>query len=334
MQRTLVLALALSAACQAATADNLLVNGDFERRDAAGLPFGWKGGNPGSTDVANGNRFASLTRSANGAQTALVQSITLQPGCTHLAVSGRMRGVSIVPGRQGHERAHVFLTFLDPGGTACGYGALPGVGGTQTGWVETARLIPVSAKAASVQVAVGLMGAAAGTLEADDLVVSAQGELPVPTLDPTAPLVLEASTWPLTDPAMTLDAKADPQALTVVANTAREAASERWIRLPVAAGRIRISCEMQAKGVQLGSEPSWQTPRVMLTFHDATGAFVPPYGAVPELRADSSGWTPVSVVREIPSGAAYLKLSPGLHRCSGTVSFRSIRLALETPTQP
>lgn len=335
MQRSIAFALsacAVCASCSAGDAANLLVNGSFEQRDPAGLPLGWQGGNPGCTDVAEGNRYASLTRLAKGAKAELSQTIALQSGWTHLAVSGRLRGSAIVPGGQGHERAHLFLTFLNADGKPCGYGATSGVAGTQAAWVTVARVVPVPTGATAVLATIGLMGGATGTVEADDLVIAAQAELPVPTFAPVAPLDLPAATWPLSDPALTLDA-AEPQALNITASTAGDATSERWIRLPVAAGTLRISCEMQTKGVQLGKESSWQTPRIMVTFHDAAGAFVPPYGAVPELRSDSAGWTPVSVTREIPSGAAYIKLSPGLHRCTGTASFRAIRIAME-PAKP
>lgn len=321
------------AVCTAAEPANLLANGAFEQRDGAGLPAGWSGANPGSTDVAAGNRFAVLVRTEGGKAAELAQTIALPAGAKALAVAARLRGRGIVPGKAGHERAQVFLTFLDAEGKACGYGGVQGISGTRTAWTPTAALVPVAAKAAAVRLAVGLLGGTVGTLEADDVSLAVDAPLPAPELDPAKPLALPAALWPSGDAACRLEPERDPTALVFAADSPGNRSAERWIRLPAGVPKVRIAAELRAERLQLGKEPSWQTARIMLTFHDAAGAFVPPYGAVPELREDSAEWKPIAVVREVPSGAAYLKLSPGLHHCTGSAAFRGITVSAE-PAKP
>ena len=91
-------------------------------------------------------------------------------------------------------------------------------------------------------------------------------------------------------------------------------------------GQLKLSMAMKVDGVTLGQD-SWQTGRLTMSFHDATGARV---GDWPDVfcMTGTSEWTACVRVYAVPTNAVTLALSPCNLGAAGTVEFRNLSLTV------
>ncbi|HPO90066.1 MAG TPA: hypothetical protein PLJ44_03010, partial [Victivallales bacterium] len=89
--------------------------------------------------------------------------------------------------------------------------------------------------------------------------------------------------------------------------------------------KINIKAKIRTKNLKCGNE-GWQNARVMVTFVDKIGQKVGGYGECPEAKTDQN-WTEKSVVREIPEGAAGVRLQVGLFNATGIADFDDISIS-------
>ncbi len=97
------------------------------------------------------------------------------------------------------------------------------------------------------------------------------------------------------------------------------------IDLPPQARTLLIVADMRSGALQPGDQP-WKTGRVNLEFLDQNKHAMGVQGATPTLSKATPNWERISVVREVPQGAKYLRLAPGIWFGVGEVDFKNIRV--------
>lgn len=189
----------------------LLSNGDFEAGD--GKPSHW--GTPAGItwEQEDGNRFLRIA--ANGAMLMSYREVDVR-GKAALQLSLRARHQDIKPGEKPWFDGRIMLSFRDADRKEMkgGPGA-PNFRGSSAGWVERSIRFAVPAGAATLAVMPCMFNAAAGTLDLDDLILTAidpelvDADKPKGVDDPALPQAIApddphlryCGRWDRTDPA-------------------------------------------------------------------------------------------------------------------------------------
>ena len=93
--------------------------------------------------------------------------------------------------------------------------------------------------------------------------------------------------------------------------------ANQWsLPLPVEAKRLKLSARVKTADITPGAS-EWDRPRLMVLFHDATGAQASDIGAV-EIPA-GDGWRDIAGTVAVPPGMQSVSFCIGLHNCTGTL---------------
>jgi hypothetical protein len=171
MTRRLLPLLPLLLAAALPAADNLLGNGDCEA-GADGQAEGWPKGDGISWEAEEGNHFLRLRAGSPGAQVVLYRQLPVA-GIKALKLGLRARWNGVERGTEKWHDARIVLDFKDAAGKKVGSARPIIFVGSSTGWEprETAFAVPAGATVLAFMPA--LFHVAAGTLELDDLVLTA-----------------------------------------------------------------------------------------------------------------------------------------------------------------
>ena len=98
------------------------------------------------------------------------------------------------------------------------------------------------------------------------------------------------------------------------------------IPLKIEYGQLKLSMKMKVTDVAIGTD-SWQTGRLVMSYHDAKGARV---GEWPNVfgMTGTTDWIDCERVYALPTNAAYLQLGPCNLGKTGTVEFRDLSLTV------
>jgi len=87
--------------------------------------------------------------------------------------------------------------------------------------------------------------------------------------------------------------------------------------------RLKFSARMRTENLKVGKE-GWHCARLVLRFEDARGKLIK-YPSQPSIKKNSD-WTVVSVVNDVPKGAARVVFQPGLYFATGVMDIDDIRV--------
>lgn len=165
-----LLSVMLVAIASGTAAESLIINGDFERRDAQGQVIGWSYASDGTTTLSEGgSQVLSLTQATVGSTTA-TQSLRLDPTWGALRFRYRVRVTTITPGSEGWHDARIALTIVKEGGdvvhTVAGSWREP-----TDGWSEVNRVVPLPDGAVELKISPAIFNAV-GAWQLDDLLVT------------------------------------------------------------------------------------------------------------------------------------------------------------------
>lgn len=209
--------LALTLACcplaHAQQPATLLANGDFESdKDADAWPDGWEKREGVTWESEGANRFLRLKQLEPGKMLMLYRPVPLG-GQRDLTLRMRVRHTDVKPGAQNWNDARLIFHFKDAGGKELKPDPAPVYFlGTSKGWIEKEVRFQVPEGAKLLEVMPSLFQAASGTLDIDDLRLTA-GAAPA-----SAPQVLAAPPEPTN--------YTPPPELKVVGNQIRDAAGK------------------------------------------------------------------------------------------------------------
>jgi hypothetical protein len=157
-------------------AENLVPEGTFQNKDAAGKPANWEMMNPEGLNVAaeDGDPFLRIVNGDNAKAVGIQKTVKLPAGSKLAVVSARMRTAHFALGKEGWHEARIALRFEnDKGEMAGGYPSMPNLR-TNSDWVTRQVVLDVPDGATRLVMQPGLW-LATGTLDLDDIRVEAYG---------------------------------------------------------------------------------------------------------------------------------------------------------------
>ncbi len=175
----LLAAFLCASASQASVADSLLANGDFEKAD------GWAVKTGASIEVDNGNHFLRLKVLTPGEQVLVYKRVDLKPDVKALQFKYRVRYEGIVRGEKTWFDGRIMMAFKDSSGAEVKPSPKhPNYTGTSkadpkakkdapAAWLERSQQFRVPEGAAYLEVMFTLFNAKAGTLDFDDVSLTA-----------------------------------------------------------------------------------------------------------------------------------------------------------------
>ncbi len=182
------------ATAHAADPKQLLEHGDFEAVDAQGNATGW-GLAPGITVTSDPlNHFLRFQAAGPAKAVTLYRQVPLS-GAKAIAVTCRVRYAGVERGAEGWHDARIIMNFKnDKNDNVGGDPSHPFFTGTSDAWQPVKVVCAVPASATSLAIMPGMWQAKAGTLDIDDLSVTAIDPASLPKKDdaPTASVVIDA----------------------------------------------------------------------------------------------------------------------------------------------
>ena len=155
--------------------DNIVENGDFEKKAAEGQewPAGWaKPKTGGEWGKEGGNRFLSLKSSQPGEMVMLYQEFKIPAGAQALELSWKQRVTGLKKGTSPWFDARIMLEFSNAERVRMpGSPKAPNAGKDTSGWEEKKVSFLVTENSAFLKFMPCLFHVAAGTFDLDDVVI-------------------------------------------------------------------------------------------------------------------------------------------------------------------
>ncbi len=160
----------------AGTGTSLIPNGDFEPGQNGSAADVWKGENLSVEKEEDGNHFLRLKSPEPGKMVMVYIPVAIAPGTKALEVSYRARSEGIKVGKQSWFDGRIILNFKDAQKKIVGSPNPPTFQGTRKDWKTGSMKLLVPAGAVTLEVMPSLFQVAAGTLDLDDLRVTAMSD--------------------------------------------------------------------------------------------------------------------------------------------------------------
>lgn len=176
-----VAALALAAAwASASPPETLLPNGDFETAGADGRPAHWPMPAGASWAGEDGNRFLRLQPPEPGATVVVYREVPLVPTIKALALRFRVRVRGLKRGKANWHDGRIVLDFRNAAGEKLKGGpGHPNFRGSSGGWIRRRIEFLVPEGAVKLIVMPALFAVRSGTMDVDDLALTAVDPAPI-----------------------------------------------------------------------------------------------------------------------------------------------------------
>ncbi len=333
------------AALSSGAAENLVRNGGFSQVGEDGKASDWRYGKGVSIEKEADAAFARISNTAPGGYASIKQIFDLKPEWESLTLGFRMRvnkldeKTAAKPG----DVPRAMLVFFNSAGEAQYRPFCHLADSTGGKWFERWETMPVPPDSKTAELVFD-MSAAVGEFDISDVRLFATNDKCIPlaaldlaggfdhrrTLRTNSPpnWIVSYDQQTKDNPEIALKDEDGMRFLRVRnGSPEKDVFAENFFALDPSWKKVRISAKMRTKDLKCGSEV-YHDARVMLIFTDSKGQKVGGYGEVPFAKADQD-WKEMSAVREVPEGAAGIRLQPGIYHSTGTVDFDDIRATPE-----
>lgn len=279
--------------------------------DDNGVPEGRKAPAESRISVREGKLNVALNKSGS---LEYVVYITPDLG-TRLHLSGRMRAVALVPGKEGWQNGRIALRFLDRSHKLTGgWPRAVEVSGT-CAEKPFSRVYSIPRGAVRLLIEPAHFGRS-GSVEFRDLLLTTAPEnlllAPNPNGVPASGIVQG-----------TFRAKPENGRL----NMRIDGTGNRIFHIPLEPSwkSLKLEMKMRTDDVQRG-DADWKDARINLRFYNGSKAV----GPWPEMfrMSGTNDWRACSRIYEIPAGAKGLNFEPANFGTSGSVEFRDMKLSV------
>lgn len=360
----------ISSAQEPQATSSLITNGNFEAdQDQDAWPDHWPRAKAGVKFLAEEkNHFLRLESAKPGETVLLYHSLKIPAEVRALKLSLKMRCTGLKPGKQSWFDARILLELKDKEGNKLpGSPSPPYVRKDTAGWIERSVSFLLPKGAHTLELMPALFQVEQGTLDIDDVVLTA--------VDP-APLIEEAKVK-----AAAAQAKRDKDAATkraraaallekegsLIANGSFEAdekndgVPDQWgklkdamsyevengnrflrlkspkpgemvllyreIELPANLEALELTWRQRITDLKPGKE-NYFDARIMLEFKDESGKKLPNKPSPPNTRGNTTGWVEKRTQFLVPKGALSLEFMPALFLVErGTYDLDDFKLA-------
>ncbi len=333
---------------------SLLPNGDFEKADASGeWPDGWGVETPGkavSWQLENGKHFMRLVSQRPGQLQTLYRSLKLMPGQVGaINATIRYRASGVTAGEKPGQDARAWIAFEDATGRTLDAPTSPLVFAPAADWTEVSAQLVVPASASRWIIVAGLLQAAAGTVDVQQISVQPLGAIEAAALAARQPKSdpLPASwvqngdfsipdangKWPLgwgnANPGMSWETENATHFVRVaLLKPGQVLMLDKIIPLQPGVRGVELLIRWRADGVEHG-EHEWFDARTIVHFIGPDGQPIPGGGEdiVFTHKPAPTGWKESTKAYVVPEGAVGLQLMSGLFKArAGTVDLAEVRV--------
>lgn len=345
----------IAAAQEPQAAASLLKNGNFEiDQDGDSWPDHWARAKAGVQLAAEGgNHFLRLESTKPGETVLLYHSVKIPADVRALKLSLKMRCANLKPGKQPWFDARILLEIKDQDGNKLpGSPSAPYVRKDTAGWIEKSVSFLVPEGRQTLELMPALFQVEQGTLDIDDVVLTAVDAAP---LVEAAKVAAAAAQAKREKDAATKQARAGEllkKEGSLIANGNFETDQPKNADEPASWGKPKggMSWEtendnrfLRLKSIKPGEmvllyreielpadiealELTWRQritdlkagkenyfdARIMLEFKDATGKKLPQKPSPPNTRSNTTGWVEKRTQFLVPAGALSLEFMPAL----------------------